>query len=197
MRHYLLYLIALFTLWGCTAPSINEYTLLTTPTVTQDKTPLSPKNLSVALSKSVASLSGKNIIYLHENGETGAYLYSRWSDTPSVMLQRSLLTSLYAQGVFASLSPSSSIAKSDWMLESDLDAFTHRISNDKSDGYIDITYRLIDTQSKRPIAAKRFVISSPSTSTDAKGGINALKSSEHELNRQCIAWLKTIAKEIK
>lgn len=197
MRHYPLYLIALFTLWGCSAPSINEYTLLTTQTVYQDKAPLSSKSLSVALSKSVASLSGKNIIYLHENGETGAYLYSRWSDTPSLMLQRSLLTSLYAQGVFSSLSPSTSVAKSDWMLESDLDAFTHRILNDKSDGYIDITYRLIDTQSKRQIASKRFVVSYPSTSADATGGVNALKSSEHELNRQCIEWLKTIAKEIK
>lgn len=197
MRHYPLYFIALFMLWGCSTPSINEYTLLTPQTVHSEKTPLSTKSLSVALSKSVASLSGKNIIYLHKIDETGAYLYSRWSDTPSVMIQRSLLTALYEHALFTSLSPSSSIAKVDWVLESDLDAFTHRISNDRSDGYIDITYRLIDTQSKRPIASKRFVISSPAPSKDAAGGVDALKKSESELNRQCIEWLKMQIEGIK
>lgn len=199
MRKYILYFVTIFVLLGCSskAPSVNEYTLLSPPILVKQGTPKSSKSLSIASGKSIASLSTKNIIYLHENGETAPYLYSRWSDTPTVLIQRALLSSLYEENLFASLSPAISSAQADWMLESDLNAFYHRFSKNASDGYIDITYRLIDARTKRPIATKRFTISSPSSSMDARGGVEALKNSTLELNRQVILWLSTLIKETK
>jgi cholesterol transport system auxiliary component len=184
---------------GCSskAPSVNEYTLLSPPISVKQNTPKSSKSLTVASIKSIASLSTKNIIYLYENSESAPYLYSRWSDTPSVLIQRALLSSLSEANLFASLSPATSSVQADWVLESDLNAFYHRFSKNASDGYIDITYRLIDARTKRPLATKRFIISSPSLSMDAQGGIEALKNSTLELNRQSILWLNTLIKEIK
>lgn len=199
MRHYAMYLTPLLLLLGCstTTPSVAEYTLFTSQTLPSRSAPLSAKTLSVASSKTFSSLSGKNLVYLRDNGESAPYLYSRWSDSPSVLLQRSLLKALYEHSLFASASPSPSLAQYDWVLESDLDAFYHRFSGDGSDGYIDITYRLIDARTKRPLAAKRFIVSSPSPSMEAKGGVEALKNATHELNAQCIAWLSTLIKEMK
>jgi cholesterol transport system auxiliary component len=199
MRRYSISIVSVFMLFGCSAttPSVNEYTLLSSKTIQPTTVPLSSKTLSVALSKSIPSLSTKNLIYLRENGETGAYLYSRWSDTPTALLQRSLLISLYEHPLFASLSASNSLAQSDWVLESDLDAFYHRFSKDKSEGYIDITYRLIDTKTKSLLGSKRFSISSPAPTMDAQGGVDALQKATDELNTQCILWLTTLTKEIK
>lgn len=199
MRKYILYFVTVLMLVGCSSkvPSVNEYTLLSHSIIEKQSTPKSSKNLTVASVKSIASLSTKNIIYLHENGETASYLYSRWSDTPSVLIQRSLLSSLYEEHLFVSLSPATSSAQADWVLESDLNAFYHRFSKNGSDGYIDITYRLIDARTKRPLASKRFMISSPSSSMDAQGGVEALKKSTLELNRQVIQWLNTLIKETK
>lgn len=199
MRYYSLFIFTLLLLSGCTStsPSVNEYTLLSPPSVKSDKPPLFFKSLSVAPSKSIGSLSSKNLIYLKESGETGPYLYSRWSDTPAALIQRSLLKSLDEHSLFASLSPSTSLAQSDMVLESDLDAFYHRFSKDTSEGYIDITYRLIDTHTKKSVASKRFIITSPAQSMDARGGVEALKLAQTELNRQCIEWLMTLTKEIK
>ncbi|HLD22347.1 MAG TPA: ABC-type transport auxiliary lipoprotein family protein [Sulfuricurvum sp.] len=198
MRHYPLYFVALILL-GCSGktPAINEYTLLSPQKIESQSTPRSSKSLTVTSGKAIGSLSTKNIIYLLENGETAPYLYSRWSDTPSALIQRALLTSLYEHALFSSLSPSSSSVQSDWVLESDLNAFYHRFSKDASDGYIDITYRLVDTRTKRPLATKRFTTTSPSPSMDAQGGVEALKKSTFELNRQCILWLSTLIKETK
>lgn len=198
MRAYILYFVTVFMVVGCSSkvPSINEYTLLSPLSVKQN-TPKSSKSLSVASVKSIASLSTKNIIYLYENGESAPYLYSRWSDAPSVLIQRSLLSSLNEENLFASISPATSSAQADWVLESDLNAFYHRFSKETSEGYIDITYRLIDARTKRPLASKRFMISSPSSSMDALGGVKALKLSTLELNRQVIQWLNTLIKETK
>lgn len=199
MRQYPLYFVSALMLIGCSnkAPSVNEYTLLSPTQVEKQSNLKSSKNLAVASGKSIASLSTKNIIYLYENGETAPYLYSRWSDTPATLIQRALLSSLYEENLFASLSPSSSSAQTDWVLESDLNAFYHRFLKESSDGYIDITYRLIDARTKRPLATKRFVLSSPAPSMDAQGGVAALKQSMLELNRQSILWLNTLIKETK
>ena len=199
MRRYTLSIVSAFMLFGCTAttPSVNEYTLLSSKTIQPTTIPLSSKSLSVSLSKSIPSLSTKNLIYLRENGETGAYLYSRWNDTPTALIQRSLITSLYENALFTSLSSSNSLAQADWVLESDLDAFYHRFTHTKSEGYIDITYRLIDTRTKRLLGSKRFSISSPAPTMDATGGVDALQKATHELNTQCILWLTTLTKEIK
>jgi len=199
MRRYTLSIVSVFLLFGCTAttPGVNEYTLLSSKTVQPTTVSLSSKSLSVSLSKSIPSLSSKNLIYLRENGETGTYLYSRWSDTPTALLQRSLITSLYENALFASLSPSNSIAQADWVLESDLDAFYHRFAHTKSEGYIDITYRLIDTRTKRLLGSKRFSISSPAPTMDAAGGVDALQKATRELNAQSTQWLTTLIKEIQ
>lgn len=199
MRYYPLLILTLLLLSGCTStsPSVNEYTLLSPPSEKSDKQPFFLKSLSIAQSKSIASLSGKNIVYFKDSGETGSYLYSRWSDTPSALIQRSLLKSLYEHSLFTIVSPSASLAQSDMVLESDLDAFYHRFSKDESEGYIDITYRLIDSHTRKALASKRFIITSPAQTMDARGGVEALKLAQIELDRQCIEWLMTLTKEIK
>lgn len=199
MQRYPLYLLSAFILYGCSTstPAVNEYTLLSTHINQPKNTPVSSKTLSVASSKSIGSLLGKNLIYLYENGQTGSYLYSRWSDTPAALIQRSFLASLNENALFASLSPTTTLARTDWVLESDLDAFYHRISKNTSDGYIDITYRLVDARTKELLASKRFIVSSPAATKDAEGGVEALKNATTELNHQCIDWLTTLLKEKK
>lgn len=199
MRHFSFYTLILLLLSGCStsSPSINEYTLFTPQAPTSQKIPLFSKTLTVASVKAIPSLCGKNLIYLRENGETGSYLYSRWSDTPATLMQRSLIQSFNDNTLFVSISPASSLAQSDWVLESDLNSFYHRFTKDASEGYIDMTYRLIDVHTKVSIASKRFVITAPAHSMDALGGIEALKHAQNELNHQSIEWLKTLTKDTK
>lgn len=199
MQRYPFYILSAFILLGCSTstPSVNEYTLLSSHIDQPKNASLSSKTLSVASSKPIGSLIGKNLVYLRKNGETGAYLYSRWSDTPAALIQRSLLASLNENGLFASISPTTSLAQADWVLESDLDAFYHRFYKETSEGYIDITYRLVDTRTKQMLASKRFTITSPAPSMDAYGGVEALKNATEELNRQSVRWLSTLLKEKK
>lgn len=185
---------------GCStsAPSISEYTII--PPYPPHYATGIPADISlrIAPTKSITSLASKEFYYLREPSQTGAYLYSRWSDTPASMIERSLVTSLQERRLFGTLLPASSNASADLTLESELHAFYHRFrQNGSNEGLIDITYRLIATKNTQVIASKRFVIISPSLSADAKGGVNALSNATRDLNQQTALWLETALKNRK
>lgn len=199
MKYFIPFVFAALLIIGCSAPltpPVNEYTILHSEHLQKEKAPLSPHTLSIASSKTVPSLSSQSLYYLREGGESGAYLYSRWSDTPTVLIQRSLTASLQEKGVFTSLIPQTSAIHADWVLESDLSAFYHRFpKNSKSEGFIDITYRLVDTSIKRSMESKRFVITAAAHTDDAIGGVNALTQATEELCTQVTEWITTLAQE--
>jgi cholesterol transport system auxiliary component len=199
MKYSFFFLLSALLLIGCSTaltPPISEYTIFPAQPLVDSKSSLSSRSLGLATSKTPPSLSSKNLYYLREDGESGAYLYSRWSDTPAVLIHRSLTASLHNKALFVSLLPPTSAAHAHWILESDLNAFYHRFSTkEKSEGFIDITYRLIDTATKLPIASKRFIITAPAPSNDAKGGVNALTQATQELCEQITVWITTLAKE--
>ena len=194
----LITIISLFT--GCSGirPATHEYTILPSYVPADEITFSVNSTLKIVSTRSIASLSSTQFYYLKEASSINAYLYSRWSDTPSSMIDRALISSLQNEHLFQTLLPSTSSATSDLVLESDLNAFYHRFHNDSSsDGFIDITYRLIDPKTKTTIASKRFIITEPSPSQDAKGGVIALNNATHNLSRQCISWLTLALKESK
>lgn len=190
--------IALLFLGGCsstTTPPIKEYTIYPSSGDSSISKPIWSKTLRVMSPKALPSLSGRELLYLRENGEIGNYLYTRWSDAPSTLIERSLLHTLHEKKLFATLLNSTSSAQADVVLESDLSAFYHRFEGEQeSYGVIDITYRLIDAKTKFPIASKRFFITKIAASPNAQGGVKALDDATRELTRQCTQW---ILEEIK
>lgn len=185
-------------LTGCFTmhPSTHEYTILPSYTPSKQLTQSVNATLKLSSTRSIASLASTQFYYLKGSSTIGAYVYSRWADTPSTMIDRAVYSSLQNQELFSTLVSSTSNVTADLLLESDLNAFYHRFYDDStSEGFIDITYRLINPKTKTTIATKRFIIIEPSPSKDAKGGVVALNQATHELSNQCIAWLNTSIKD--
>lgn len=198
MKTILLTTLITFILTGCSSlrPSLHEYTIL--PSYVPHGTTTQSINAALKLSstRSISSLASTQFYYLKETSLIDAYLYSRWSDAPSSMIDRSLYSSLQNRQLFTTLIPATSSATADVLLESDLSAFYQRFSdNSKSEGFIDITYRLIDPKTKKMIASKRFIITEPALSEDAQGGVNALTKATHQLSENTTDWLETVGKE--
>lgn len=193
MRHLTLLIPFALLIGGCSStltPPVQEYTIYPPFHSSSPSKPISAKTLRLAPTKTIPSLSTRNLLYLRENGEIGNYLYTRWSDAPGILIERSLLHSLQESMLFSTLLTSTSSAQSDTILEADLHAFYHRFEPDqKSRGVIDITYRLIDAKTKLPIASKRFVIGKEASSGNAVGGVNALRAATEELTMQCTQWI--------
>lgn len=194
-------LLSALLFFGCstiTTPSITRYTLLLQDSSTTHASDQTSYTLKLSNTKAPYSLSSKSLLYLKDPQEIGTYLYSQWNDAPSALIDSYIATSLGESQLFTNLLPKSSTLQSDLLLESSLSSFYHRIHENKtSDGYIDITYMLIDQKTKKMVANKRFVITAPAQSLDAKGGVTALNAATHELSIQSIAWLTMIMKENK
>ena len=189
-----------FILAGCTTsiPPITNYTLMSQNTSSTHTSAQTSYSLKLSGTKAPYSLSSKSLLYLKDPQEIGAYLYSQWNDTPSAMIDRYIATALDETQLFSTLLSKSSTLQSDLLLESSLSSFYHRIHEDKtSDGYLDITYVLIDQKSKKMVAHKRFVITVLSPTLDAQGGVTALNKATQELSNQSITWLTIIMKENK
>lgn len=201
MKHIPLFITIVVLLTGCSTmhPPISEYTILPSAYTPAGNTPANLNGtLKLSSTRSIASLASTQFYYLKEASSINAYLYSKWSDTPSSMIDRSLTSSLQKEQLFETLIPQTSSATADLVLESDLNAFYHRFHKDStSEGFIDITYRLINPKTKTTIASKRFTIIEPSPSQDAKGGVIALGNATHNLSGQCTSWLTLILKESK
>lgn len=192
MRFYTLIIPLAFMITGCSsaAPAVNEYTIYPSASI-KSTTVHSSKVLRLASTKAIPSLESKNLTYLRLDGVIGSYLYTRWSDTPSQLIERSLHHSLQEQALFSTILSPTSSARADILLESDLHAFYHRFeAGETSKGVIDITYRLIDVNTKLPIASKRFLITKDATSEDGIGGIKALSDATKELSELCSQWIK-------
>lgn len=199
MRFYPFILLIAFIITGCSSTisqAVNEYTIYPPSESSKPAIKRSTQILRLATTRTIPSLASKNLSYLRHNGESGSYLYTRWSDVPSLLIERSLYRSLDEKALFnAILSPTSS-SNADIILESDLHAFYHRFeAGQPSKGVIDITYRLIDTKSKLPFASKRFLITQDAPSEDAIGGIKALTEATNNLTQQCTNWIEEKTKE--
>lgn len=187
-----------FLLAGCTTntPPITSYTLMSHNNTIAHPSTQTSYSLKLSGTKAPYSLSSKSLLYLKDPQEIGSYLYSQWNDTPGSMIDRYIASSLDENQVFSSLVPKTSSLQGDLILESSLSSFYHRIHEDNtSDGYLDITYILVDQKNKKMVAHKRFVITVPSKSLDAQGGATALNEATHELANQSIAWLAMLMKE--
>lgn len=194
MRHPTLLILFAIFVGGCTSaltPPVQEFTIYPSHHSSTPTKPFLSKTLRLVPTKTIPSLTSRNLVYLYDSGEIGNYLYTRWSDAPSTLIERSLLYTLQDQRVFETLLTNTSSAQSDWVLESDLHAFYHRFeTNQKSFGVIDITYRLIDAKTKHAIDSKRFYISIEASGNNAVGGVNALSEATSELTSQCTQWIK-------
>ena len=199
MRLYTLIIPVVFMIGGCSSlptPPIHEYTIYPPSQVSQPALKPSSKTLRLSATRTIPSLESKHLSYLRASSESGNYLYTKWSDTPSLLIERSLYRSLTEKALFSAILSSTSASNGDIVLESDLHAFYHRFETDQpSKGVIDITYRLIDTKSKLPFASKRFLITQDAPSEDAIGGVKALTEATNNLTQQCTKWIEERTKE--
>ncbi len=191
MRYIFIAIAIIFMGCSGTQKSIDEYTILANSYISND-TKKATKSLSVATIKTTPSLMSKDLIYLYSSGEVGSYAYSRWSDSPTMMLERILMQKLQQSQIYSYITPSASISSADYILESNLDRFSHLIEGKNSFGVIKIELRVIDISQKRVISQKEFDIKIPSKSIDAKGAIEALQRGSNELGDEIIEWLKDI-----
>ncbi len=135
--------------------------------------------------------NGREIIYSDARYGQNSYAYSRWSDSPTVMLLLIFQEALEKSGRYLAVVPYSSQSLSDLLLESTLFDFSHRINDDgTSDAILRMRFNLIDNNTNRVIASRDFVASVPVASPkNASGAVAALNKAVTIVTQELIDWL--------
>jgi len=197
MKKYCLLLSILIVLLtgGCsmkTPHAIDIFTLKHNTVLDKKHPAVFPdKVLKVALAQSTKEIKTKKILYTKTPYKREAYAYSRWSDTPNHMIEQFLVTTLNRNRLFKAVLPASSIAKSDFILESNIEDFYQLFDKENhSFAVVKISFFLIDQKDKKIVSKHTINSKVPAPSLDAKGGVKAFNDTLDQISKKLIYWLK-------
>jgi cholesterol transport system auxiliary component len=156
---------------------------------------LQTKTIQIQLPKSTKEIRGKKIWYAKNPLERNSYLYSRWSDTPNRLIARYLQNYLNYTHTYKAVIDENSLAKPDYILESNLEDFYQLFENEKNAyGILKMHFFLIDAQNEKIIDTFSVNLKIPSPSPDAKGGVEALHTATRRSAETLLQWLQNSRK---
>jgi cholesterol transport system auxiliary component len=194
-KYWLMNILMILMIGGCSMKSphpIDIFTLKNNITLDKKHSSIFPdKVLKIALPQSTKEIKTNKILYTKTANQREAYAYSRWSDTPNHMIEQFLVTLLNQNKLFKAVLPASSIANSDFILESNIEDFYQIFDNEKqSFAVVKISFFLIDQKDKKVIAKHSIKNRVPASSLDAKGGVEAFNNAVGQVGKKLTKWLR-------
>jgi len=188
-RSILIVILISLLLGGCVSitkelPAFNTYTLQLDDVKKSD----SKIDYSITISepKSLSSINTKFITYTmgyrYEN-----YSLSKWSDSPSKMLQKNITSYLSLRDNYKYINSSKVNIKSDYKLVSELENFTQVFTKDGVFVKVDIRVYLKGKRSE--IYVKSFSYTKKSTSDNAIGAVESFNILTNEFVRDLDVWI--------
>lgn len=186
-------LLGVFLLSACSmkeAPVMKTYTLVV-PTVTPlTSSPYKNKVLKVSYPLILKEKLNDKMHYSYSLSDRGVYLNSRWSNDLGKLLQGSMIHVLTQSRLFKVVLPFASNVEEGLRLESSIFDFSHHVRGEASYAIVSIQYTLMNAQTGKLIKTKRFFYKEHTTTTDAKGYVEATNKIMSRLSRDLLVWLR-------
>jgi cholesterol transport system auxiliary component len=135
--------------------------------------PASAATLIVYPTHAAAGFDSARIVYQREPLSRAAFAHSEWVDTPARMLTPLIVAGLQSQNGFRAVLTAPSAAAADLRLDTDIVRLQHEFGASPSRVRFTLRATLIDTATRRVLAARVFDETVPAQTDDAKGGVVA------------------------
>lgn len=129
--------------------------------------------LTVTTPVAAAGFGGIHIIYQRQAHELEHFALSQWIDTPAQMLTPLIVRTLENSGAFRAVVRGSTSAASELRLDTEIIRLQHEFNVSPSQVRFTLRAVLVDTTTRRVIAAREFEASVASPSEDTAGGVIA------------------------
>ena len=186
-------LLAVFILSACSmkeAPVMKTYTLVVPNVTPLQSSSYRNKVLKVSYPLTLKEKLNDKMYYSYTLSDRGAYLNSRWSNNIGKLLQGSMINVLTQSRLFKVVLPFSSDVEEGLRLESSIFDFSHHVRGDDSYAIVSIQYTLMNAENGKLIKTKRFSYKEHTTTTDAKGYVEATNRIMNRLSRDLLLWLR-------
>lgn len=192
-------LIVALGMSGCsvkTAP-IVEYNLKSTLTLEPlEKTECMQKSLKVAQPFSSKSLESNNMNYRVGGLAEYTFSQSQWTQSPNKTIAEEIVQTLRASKIFKNVQLYKSRAKTDYILETDIEEFIQHFSADEKSSYTEVVLHatLIDYKTSSVVDSKKFRAKVDVNKLSAEGGVDALSTAVSKILVQNVEWLHGVCR---
>ena len=187
------YLILILFLFGCSTKVTPIRTYNLNPNIEVESYKSSKyknRTIKVAYPTSIRGFISKRVRYSYNDLEDGVYKNARWSSSSSKLLLNSFIKSIDKSHIFSSVLDYTSLADTDYLLESEVYEFEHKVRGDSSLSVVTIKFNLIDMSSNRLVKSKKISHQAPTKTFDAKGYVEATNVAVGEVVRDMLGWLE-------
>jgi len=194
MRNFLLVAFTVFWFGGCAkvVPSISEYKLHVDAQESKFSAQGCKENsLKIAQSFSAGVFTNLDILYGVGAHKQFRYTQSKWVQSPNSAIALEMVNFLKSSQLFRDVNVAKSRAKTDYILETNIEDFMQYFSEDEKSSFVNvsITFTLLDTNKNTVLATKNFQAKLATKSLDAEGGVVALNAALKEVLLQSGIWL--------
>lgn len=147
----------------------------------------SKNSIKVFKPVALASINSKALGYYLDDNQFESYALSKFSDTPSKMLQCLMVEYLNSTKNYKYISSSKLNLNTDYKLYSQLEAF-HQVI-DKNGSSVKLNISIFLKNGLNQIDFKRFEFSIPTKTKDAKGAVEALNKISNKFVKQLDIWI--------
>jgi len=197
MKYYLVVLAGLLV-GGCsvTKPPLTEYSIdVNIPIKESTSKECSLKTIKVAQSFSSNKLKTLNMNYAQDNTKIYTYSLSIWAESPNDAITSQVVKILREKKIFKNVQISRSRAKSDFILEVNIEKFIQSFNKDLTNSYADVvmTFSLIDAKTNKVIVSQDFKAKEGDLG-DANGGVKALTNALSSVLVKSTEWLEEVCR---
>jgi cholesterol transport system auxiliary component len=182
-------LTLLLLLTACGSRQIRMYTLAP-GTVPSGYASFRRSDVRVEYPKGIEDTMGTRIYYTRSDLTRSYYLYNQWSLPLNRLIMAHLIETLQRGKAFRHVLDYASEAGADYLLETTIYRFDHRITGQGSFAEISIGVRLLHTGDRRLVKSRRFAYRVPCESTDAPGFIRATNRAMERFSSDLLKWLR-------
>lgn len=148
----------------------------------------SAPTLIVSTPRAAAGFDTRHIVYQRQAHQLDYFAQSQWADTPAQMLAPMLLRALERGGAFRAVLAAPAAAAGDYRLDTELIRLQQDFSATPSRVRLTLRAVLVDTATRRAMAAREFDLSLPAPSEDTYGGVRAANQAAQQLLSELAAF---------
>lgn len=152
--------------------------------------PVAPLERSLRITTPQASriLASERIAVIPQGNQISAYQGARWSDTAPALLRDRLIEAFQRDGRLAEVSSEDANLPADLVLYSDLRAFQSEYRDGQPHAVIRLDARLVDRQTRRTLANRRFEARQASAGTAVEQVVEAFGTAGDALSGEVLKW---------
>ena len=170
------------------AETLRIFLLPTAPVEPQASEPTRQQALRINTPQASRILASQRIAVVPQGNEISAYGGARWSDAAPVLLRDRLIEGFQRDGRMPSVSNEDANLYADYGLHSDLRAFQSVYVDGKPVVLITLDTRLVEVNTQRTLANRRFEVRQPASDTGIEQVVEAFGKASDRLSREVVDW---------